>query len=184
MLTDPEEILNFWFYEVGPDRWFKEDQTLADLIRSRFLAAHERAALDELREWEETPEGVLSLILLLDIFPRYMFRGTARAYETDDAALDLARQAIIRHFDDRIDRNFKLFFYLPFQHSEHAGDQRLAAFYVRERTKDPEWVDEADRCNDVITRFGRFPERNVALGRETTAEEASYLAQCIPNEVR
>lgn len=184
MLTDPEEILNFWFYEVGPDRWFKEDPDLGELMRSRFLTAHERASLDGLREWEETPEGVLALILLLDTFPRHMFRGTARAFETDDAALDLARQSIIRHFDDRIDRNFKLFFYLPFQHSEHAGDQRLAAFYVRERTKNPDWVDEADRCGEVIARFGRFPERNAALGREATPEETAYLATTTSNPVR
>lgn len=184
MLTDPEEILNFWFYEVGPDRWFKVDEALAGKMREQFLAAHERAAQDGLREWEETPEGSLCLILLLDTFPRHIFRGTPRAYATDDQALDLARQAIIRHFDDRIDRHYKLFFYLPFQHSEHAGDQRLAAFYIRERTKEADWVDEADRCGDVIARFGRFPERNKALGRETTPEEAAYLASTTLSDVR
>ncbi len=184
MLTDPEEILNFWFYEVGPDRWFKADTALGETMRERFFAAYERASLDGLHEWEDTPEGMLSLILLLDIFPRHMFCGTERAYATDDLALDLARQAIIRHFDDRIDRHYKLFFYLPFQHSEHAGDQRLAAFYIRERTKDEAWVDEADRCNDIIAQFGRFPERNKALGRDTTPEEGTYLAANAPNEMR
>ena len=177
MLTDPEEILNFWFYEVGPSRWFSEDLALDADMRGRFLEAHERAALDELRAWEETPEGMLSLLLLLDTFPRRMFRGTARAYATDDAALDLARQAIIRHYDDRIDRQFKLFFYLPFLHSESAGDLRLAGFYIRERTRDPDWSDRADWRYDVVLRFGRYPHRNQALGRETTPEEASFLEQ-------
>lgn len=177
MLTDPEEILNFWFYEVGPDRWFIQDSELDETVRTRFLAAHERAALDGLREWEETPEGMLSLLLLLDTFPRRMFRGTPRAYATDEAALDLARQAIISHFDDRIDRNFKFFFYLPFLHSEHASDQRLAVFYVRERTKEPDWVDRAEARLDIIQRFGRFPHRNQILGRESTPEEISFLQE-------
>lgn len=175
MLTDPEEILNFWFYEVGPSRWFKDDPALDALVREKFLPAHERAAQDNLREWEENPEGVLALILLLDTFPRLMFRGTPRAYETDDMALDLARRAIIRHFDDRIDRTFKLFFYLPFQHSEHAGDQRLSCFYIRERTKELAWVDEADRCSMIIGCYGRFPDRNEILGRPSSPEEVEFL---------
>lgn len=179
MLTDPEEILNFWFYEVGPKRWFVEDLALDEAVRARFLAAHERAALDELREWEETPEGMLCLLLLLDVFPRRMFRGTARAYATDETALELARQAIIRHFDDRIDRNFKLFFYLPFEHSENMGDQRLAVFYVRERTKDTEWVDVAEWRAQTIQRFGRFPHRNAVLGRVSTTEETSFLEDAL-----
>lgn len=175
MMTDAEEILTFWFYEVGPEKWFHPDPALDETILNRFLVAHERAALDGLREWEQTPEGMLALILLLDIFPRRMFHGTARMYATDESALDCARQAIINHFDDRIDRNFKLFFYMPFLHSEHMGDQRLASFYTRERTKEPEWVDRADWRNSVIQRFGRFPHRNKVLGRESTAEEISFL---------
>lgn len=175
MLNDPEDILNFWFYEIGPSRWFADDPALDATIRERYLAAHERASLDGLREWEETPEGALCLMLLLDTFPRRMFRGTAKAYATDDAALDLARQSIIKHFDDRIDKNFKLFFYLPFSHSENIGDQRLATFYIRERTKEPAWVDEADRRFSIIQQFGRFPHRNAALGRESTDEEKRFL---------
>lgn len=177
MMTDPEDILNFWFYEVGPDRWFKDDPDLDETVRARYQAAHERAALDELRGWEETPEGVLALLLLLDQFPRRMFRGTARAYATDDNALDIARQAIIRHFDDRIDKTFKLFFYLPFVHSESAGDQRLGVYYIRERTKDPAWVDSAEWRLQTVMRFGRFPHRNDALGRETSPEEQTFLAE-------
>ncbi|HAX92100.1 MAG TPA: DUF924 domain-containing protein [Rhodospirillaceae bacterium] len=177
MLTDPEEILNFWFTEVGADRWFKPDPALDEAVRTRFMAAHERATLDELRDWEDTPEGTLSLLLLLDTFPRLMFRGNARAYATDDMALELARQAIIRHYDDRIDRDFKLFFYMPFVHSETLGDQRLSAYYMRERTKDPAWVDAAEQRCQVIQRFGRFPHRNAVLGREGTPEEQAFLSE-------
>jgi len=177
MLIDPEEIQNFWFYEVGPARWFAADPTLDALILERYLPAHERAALEEVREWEETPEGMLALLLLLDTFPRRMFRGTARAYATDDLALEYARQAIIRHFDDRIDRTFKLFLYLPFVHSEKLGDQRLATFYLRERTKEPKWVDSAEWRLQIIQRFGRFPHRNKTLARANTPEEEAFLAE-------
>jgi len=176
MLTDPEEILNFWFYEVGANRWFAPDPALDESMRGRFLPAHERAALDELQGWEETPEGALGLLLLLDTFPRRMFRSTVRAYATDAPALDLARHAIIRHFDDRIDKNFKLFFYMPFSHAEDAGDQRLAVFYVRERTKEPAWVDDVEARHRIIQRFGRFPHRNAVLGRPSTDQEALYLS--------
>ncbi|MDD2324540.1 MAG: DUF924 domain-containing protein [Alphaproteobacteria bacterium] len=177
MLNDPEEILNFWFYEIGPSRWFTHDSELDGTIRTRFLEAHERAALEGLHDWQETPEGMLALLLLLDVFPRRMFRGTSRAYATDDTALDLARQAIIRHYDDRIDRQFKLFFYLPFLHAENAGDLRLAGFYIRERTRDFDLADRADWRYDVILRFGRYPHRNQALGRETTPEEERFMEQ-------
>ncbi len=175
MTTDPEEILNFWFYDIGPSRWFTADSELDETIKTKFFDVYQKAAQEDLAAWEETPEGMISLLLLLDIFPRRMFRGTAQAYETDDVALDLARSAIVRHFDDRIDRTFKLFFYLPFSHSEQMGDQRLASFYVRERTKEKDWVDLVDKQRQIIELFGRFPSRNVFLKRETTPEEEAYL---------
>ncbi|HBM90320.1 MAG TPA: DUF924 domain-containing protein [Rhodospirillaceae bacterium] len=175
MTIDPEEILKFWFYDIGPSRWFTADPEIDETIKSKFLEAYQKAAREELGAWEETPEGMISLLLLLDTFSRRMFHGTAQAYETDDLALDLARGAIVRHFDDRIDRTFKLFFYMPFTHSEQIGDQRLASFYVRERTKEKDWVDFVDRRRQIVERFGRFPHRNAFLNRETTPEEAAYL---------
>ncbi len=177
MLLDPQNILNFWFVDIGRDKWFALDAKLDVTIREQFGSIYEQAARGDLKKWEETPEGMLALLLLLDIFPRRMFRGTARAYAMDEKALDLARTAIIKHFDDRIDRAFKLFFYVPFQHSEHIGDQRLAVFYIRERTKEPIWVDAAEWRLQTIQRFGRFPHRNERLGRQTTPEEISFLAQ-------
>lgn len=180
MNTDPQEILNFWFYEVGPNRWFVDDSVLDDKITEKYLTAHEAALDDEYREWEKTPEGMIALLLLLDIFPRHMFRGTARVYETDGYAMDLARQAVIKHYDDRIDRNFKLFFYLPFSHSEEVDNHRLAAFYVRERTKEPFWVDYVNERQVIIECFGRFPHRNKVLGRKSTSEEEEYLKEKKP----
>jgi uncharacterized protein (DUF924 family) len=181
MSTNAEDILNFWFYEIGRDRWFMDDRALDLQVRERFLALYERAVKGELKDWETTPEGVLALLLLLSVFPRRMFRGTSRAFEADEQAVELARDAIIKHFDDRIDKQFKLFFYLPFLNSESLGDQRLALFYMRERIKEAEWLDRAERHFNTILRFGRFPQRNPALGRELTAEEAEFLKRAAGN---
>jgi uncharacterized protein (DUF924 family) len=179
MKIDAEDILNFWFTEVGPERWFAPDTLLDGRIRTEYGELYEKAAAGDLKKWEETPEKMLALIILLDQFPRRMFRGTAKAYATDETALELARTAIIKHFDDRIDRAYKLIFYLPFEHSEHLGDQRLAIFYIRERTKEPIWVDNAERRLDIIQSFGRFPHRNERLGRESTPEEIAFLQRAM-----
>jgi uncharacterized protein (DUF924 family) len=171
----PDEILNFWFYEIGEARWFAKDAALDALIRERFEDVYDAARHGQLKTWEETPEGMLALLILLDQFPRNMFRGTARAFESDDQALNLARVGITKHFDDRIDRAFKLFFYLPFEHAENMGEQRLSLFYIRERTKNPDWLNYAEEHYKIIQRFGRFPHRNAVLARDNTPEESEYL---------
>lgn len=165
IMNAPEDILNFWFYEIGRERWFEAGEALEGTIRTRFFADYEKAMRGDLNSWAETPEGTLALLLLLDEFPRRMFRNTPRAFETADMAIELARDAIIRHFDDRIDRQYKLLFYLPFLNSENVGDQRLALFYIRERVKDSEWLAKAEANHDIVQRYGRFPERDAILGR-------------------
>jgi uncharacterized protein (DUF924 family) len=175
MNAQPDDIVNFWFYEVGADRWFNEDRTLDATMREKFLVAYEMAASDQLENWLHTPEGCMALLLLLDVFPRRLFRGTSRAFETDDKAIEVAREAIIRHFDDRIDRQFKLFFYLPFLNSESLGDQRLALYYIRERAKEDKWLSVAEQQYEIVQRFGRFPDRNPLLGRQPTPEEIEFL---------
>src|SRR5271170_2222589 len=175
MTASAEDILNFWIYVVGRDKWFRDDRALDATVRERFLSAYELALKGELKAWEETPEGMLALMLLLDQFPRRMFRGTPRAFETDELALELARNAIIKHFDDRIDKQYKLLFYLPFLNSESLGDQRLALFYIRERTKENDWLSLAEKNFEIVQKFGRFPQRNPILGREPTAEESAFL---------
>src|ERR1700733_1845746 len=178
-MSSAEDILNFWIYVVGRDKWFKDARALDATIRERFLPAYEQAVKGELKSWEETPEGALALMLLLDQFPRRMFRGTSRAFETDEMALEFARSAIIKHFDDRIDKQYKLLFYLPFLNSESLGDQRLALFYIRERTREDEWLTLAERNFETVQRFGRFPQRNPVLGREPTPEEAVFLQKSV-----
>jgi uncharacterized protein (DUF924 family) len=175
MSPDLNDINNFWFNEVGPSRWFDADPALDYAVLKNFESTYLTAIDGKLRHWESNSEGMLALILLSDVFPQRMYRGTAQAYATLDLALDFARIAIINHFDDRIDRSFKLFFYTPFVNSEYMGDQRLALFYIRERTKRNEWLAMAEQSFDLIHRFGRFPERNAILGRESTPEELAYL---------
>jgi uncharacterized protein (DUF924 family) len=177
MPLSPEDVLNFWFMEINPSRWFKPDAALDETVRERFTEAYEQAAHSGFKSWEETPEGMLALLLLLSAFPRRMFRGTPRAYVTDDRALKLARTGIIKHFDDRIDRQFKLFFYLPFGYADNTGEQRLAVYFIRERTKERDWIESAIERQLALECFGRFPQRNAALGRTSTLEEIDYLKQ-------
>lgn len=170
-MNSSEDILNYWFYEVGREKWFANEEVLNSQIRERFLQDYEKAVRGDLKKWEETPEGTLALLLLLDEFPRRMFRNTARAYDTNEVAIELARDGIIRHFDDRIDRQYKLLFYLPFLNSENIGDQRLALFYIRERVKDNDWLAQAEKNHETVLRYGRFPQRDAILGRHPDLEE-------------
>jgi uncharacterized protein (DUF924 family) len=177
MAQTPEDILDFWLREIGSDRWFQDDQHFDALMRERFSDIQGKAAREELSSWKKTPEGMLALILLLQEFPRRMFRGTPNAFASDDLALELAREAIVHHFDDRIDKTYKLIFYLPYANSESMGDQRLSLFYIRERTKEDSWLSMAERNFNIVDHFGRFPDRNPILGRESTSAETAFLGK-------
>jgi uncharacterized protein (DUF924 family) len=177
MAIAPEDLLDFWFNQIGPTQWFTANAERDTLMTERYLEMHQRAMHGALTAWESNPTGMLSLMLLLDQFPRHMFRNTPSAYATDELALELARTAIIKHFDDRIDAACKFCFYLPFAHSENMGDQRLALFYVRERTKNPDWLNYAEDCFHIVQKFDRFPQRNKILGRASSKAEEDYLRQ-------
>ena len=168
----PADIVAFW-REVGPDRWFEKDAALDDEIRRRFLTAHEAAAAGKLTAWEQTAEGALALLILLDQFPRNMFRGEARAFATDALARVIASRAILNGFDGAFP-DMRGFFYLPFQHSEDLKDQeRGVALY--KASGDADGLKWAEPHADIIRRFGRFPHRNAILGRVSTAEEQAFL---------
>jgi uncharacterized protein (DUF924 family) len=168
----PADIVDFW-RAVGPKRWFEKDLALDDEVRRRFLGRHEAAAGGKLASWEQTAEGALALLILLDQFPRNMFRGEARAFVTDPLARAIASRAILNGFDGAI-ADMRTFFYLPFMHSETLADQEKAvAFYRAQNNADGlKW---AERHADIIRRFGRFPHRNAILGRVTTPEEQAFL---------
>lgn len=175
MLSTPEDILDFWLREIGPSGWFLTDNRFDAPMRERFGEIQIKAAREELPAWRKNPEGMLSLILLLQEFPRRMFRGTPKAYETDPIAVEYAREGIVHHFDDRIDKAYKLIFYLPFSNSESMSDQRLSLFYIRERTKEEPWLMLAEANHRIIEHFGRFPDRNQVLGRISTPAETEFL---------
>ena len=170
-----EEVLAFW-RAAGPDKWFSKDDAFDEACRERFLLTHEAAARGDLNQWELVPDGALALCLLLDQFPRNMFRGTRRAYRTDPVAVDVADRAIERKHDRAVAPELRRFFYLPFSHSEDPADQERSVA-LAEALGDPETVKWARHHRDIVARFGRFPHRNAILGRPTTAEEAAFLAE-------
>jgi uncharacterized protein (DUF924 family) len=168
-----DAVLAFW-RGAGPDKWFKKDPAFDDEIRRRFLATYDAAARGELTAWERTHGGALALVIVLDQFPRNMFRGSARAFDADPLALAVATQAIERGFDLQLPVQERAFFYLPFEHSEQMADQERCCELFR-ATGDAGLLKWAELHTDIIRRFGRFPHRNAVLGRITTPEEQTFL---------
>jgi len=174
-LATADEVIGFW-RAAGPERWFAPDAAFDETCRTRFLLTHEAAARGDLNEWELTPEGALAVVLLLDQFPRNMFRGARRAYAPDPAALDVADRAIEKGYDGRVAPDLRRFFYLPFMHSEELTDQERSVA-LNETSGDADAAQWARHHRDLIARFGRFPHRNAVLGRESTVEERAFLAE-------
>lgn len=184
------DILRFWFGdpedsagEYGQQRkvWFKKDPTFDDRIRRSFLTDYEQAAAGTLATWQHEPCPCLALVILLDQFPRNLFRGSARSFASDRAARDTANYALTQGYDQQVLPVERMFFYLPLEHSENLADQERSVALVRSlHAAHPGFdstLDYALRHRDVIQRFGRFPHRNKILGRETTPEEAAFLRQ-------
>ena len=169
----PSDIVAFW-REAGPKRWFEKNQAFDDEIRRRFLGIHEAATEGVLTDWEKAAKGALALLILLDQFPRNMFRGTPRMFASDPLARAVAAGAIVRGYDALVPGEMRGFFYLPFMHSEALDDQmRCIAFY--KAIGDAEGLKHAEEHADIIRRFGRFPHRNAVLGRTSTPEEQAFL---------
>jgi uncharacterized protein (DUF924 family) len=167
------DVLAFW-RSAGPDKWFKKDLAFDAEIASRFSALWRDAAAGALANWEAAPETALSLVLVLDQFPRNMFRSNADAFATDPLARNVAERAVARGFDQKVPASERLFFYLPFEHSESLADQERATALIG-TLGDPELTRWAELHADIIRRFGRFPHRNSALGRASTHEEQAFL---------
>jgi uncharacterized protein (DUF924 family) len=172
-LPSPADVVAYWL-ALGPDCWYEKDAEVDAQIRARFLPLHEAAAAGLLCAWEDTAEGAFALLLLLDQFPRNMFRGDARAFATDPLARGVAGRAIARGFDAAFANPERRFFYLPFMHSEALSDQKYCAELCT-LAADPEGVRFAELHAGIIRRFGRFPHRNAALGRVTTPQEQAFL---------
>ena len=174
-LATPDDVVTFW-REAGPSKWFSKDDAFDQACRNRFLHTYEAAARGDLNEWELTPNGALAVVLLLDQFPRNMFRGDRATYRTDPAALLAADRAIERGYDHEIEPQLRAFFYLPFMHSENLSDQERSV-RLQEELGVPESVKFAHHHHGIIARFGRFPHRNALLGRVSTPEETAFLAE-------
>ncbi|MBR0783895.1 DUF924 family protein [Bradyrhizobium iriomotense] len=169
----PAGILAFW-REAGGERWYKRDDAFDAEITRRFLPLWQKAAAGELSSWEAGDDGALALVIVLDQFPRNMFRGTPEAFASDALAREVAHRAIEQGVDRRIDPTLLEFLYMPFMHSEHLADQLhcVALFANTDNTENQKYAREHA---DIIQRFGRFPHRNRVLGRETTEEEQAFL---------
>ena len=173
MIAEPAAVLAFW-RGAGEDKWFTKDAAFDADIRARFLETYKAAAAGELAGWEASAEGALALTIVLDQFPRNMFRGDARTYAADPLARAIASRALDRGFDRGLPLSERQFFYLPFEHSESMPDQERSCALCA-ATGDANLLKWATVHADIIRRFGRFPHRNAILGRATTPEEQAFL---------
>ena len=172
----PRDVLDFWLKDTPSAKWFANDAALDAEIRTRFEEAWRLGCAGKLKDWENEPNGALALIILLDQFPRNMFRGTAEAFASDSLAREIAKRAIAQKRDLEVPAAFRSFFYLPLTHSENLSDQETCVQLNRERLgENDSSYRYALMHKDTIERFGRFPARNKALGRANTAEEQEFL---------
>ncbi len=178
-MVGPEDVLSFWLDEVDEASWYAEDPALDAKISEKFAKAWQSAREGRYSMWLTYPSGSLAYIILTDQFPRNMFRGSGQAFATDRAARAAAKAAIDKRWDLRIDEPARQFFYLPLMHSENLCDQERCVRLMMQRLGETGAANllHARAHREVIRQFGRFPYRNAALERATTANEESYVAQ-------
>jgi uncharacterized protein (DUF924 family) len=176
-MSDPIEVLEFWLHEIGEEGWYKGGEEI-DLACARFADLWQAAHDGGLEHWVDGTVGTLAYLILTDQIPRNIHRGTALAFATDPQARAAARKAVAEGWDLNAPEPERQFFYMPFEHSEDPADQALAVKLLTERlSSDPEMALHARAHQEVIARFGRFPARNKALGRDSTPEEQAHLDQ-------
>jgi uncharacterized protein (DUF924 family) len=168
------DVLTFWFGETKPDQWFRKDPAFDASIRARFLALHEALMTRDPHELVADARTALAAVIVLDQLSRNMFRDTARAFAADGQALAVAQAALARGFDAVLTKDERMFLYLPFEHCEDRAMQARSVA-LTESLGDPELTKWAQAHRSIIDRFGRFPHRNLVLGRASTAEEAEFL---------
>lgn len=169
-----KNVLDFWFEEAGPKRWFKKSATFDEICRARFLPTLEAAARGECWEWRSTPSGRCAEIIVLDQFSRNLFRDSARAFAADSIALVLAQEAVASGDHLKMTGDERYFTYMPYMHSESLAvhDEAVRLF---EELGRPEPLRYEHAHKKVIEQFGRYPGRNAALGRKNTPDEVVYL---------
>lgn len=169
-------ILDFWFSNRAQPLHFKKDSAFDSNISQRFLPAYEAAAGGKLAHWEQTPTGSLASVILLDQFPRNMFRHSAKCFATDDLALKIAANAVNSGDDEKLGRLRRHFLYMPFMHSESAENQEISVRLYR-KLGARKTLKYAEAHRDIIAEFGRFPHRNDLLGRASTPKEIAFLKE-------
>jgi uncharacterized protein (DUF924 family) len=181
------EVLDFWFGRKGEpeygqfrNEWFRKDPDFDARVTAQFIDLYEEAAAGNLDSWRDDPESCLALVIVLDQFPRNMFRGDGRTHAEDDRALATSRYAVEHALDRELPAFQRMFLYMPYMHSESVEDQRRSVELFERLAGEegaPNVVSYAVAHRDIVGRFGRFPHRNEILGRETTPEEAIFLTQ-------
>ncbi len=172
----PQSIFQFWFHEIAPAQWWKVDPAFDRLITDRFGEIHCQALRGELFEWRTDPKDRLAEVIVLDQFSRNIFRGSRRAFEADPLALVLAQEAVSLKEDTALPVEERAFLYMPYMHSESRCIHEVAERLFREGTSESSYNFEL-RHKAIIDRFGRYPHRNLVLGRESTPEETAFLAE-------
>ncbi|MBY6089147.1 DUF924 family protein [Pseudooceanicola sp. 502str34] len=178
-MVAPRDILNFWLDEVGPSGWYEASDALDQEIRDKFGDAWQAAADGAYGFWLTHPNGALAYVILMDQFPRNMFRGEGKAFATDGVALAAAKLSIDNGWDLKVEEPARQFFYLPLMHSESLCDQDRCVRLMAERmpmTGEPNLL-HAKAHREVIRKFGRFPYRSEALERSVTKPEQAFLDQ-------
>jgi uncharacterized protein (DUF924 family) len=177
-MSDPIEVLDFWLGEIGPEGWYAGGEEIDDAVAVRFGLLWEALDGGGLEHWVDGVVGTLAYLIVADQFSRNIHRGKARAFDTDIRARAAARRALDEGWDMQAPMPERQFFYMPFEHSEDLADQELAVRLMTERTEsDAELLLHARAHLEIIGRFGRFPFRNAALGRDSTEAEAEFLRE-------
>jgi uncharacterized protein (DUF924 family) len=182
MTISPEEVLNFWFEESGPDTWFEKSDSFDDEIRERFGEITETARHGRLDDWMETAQGRVALILLIDQFSRNIHRDSPLSWSEDDRGLAITKRMLDEGQDVSLNHVERTFVYMPLMHSEVLADQNLAVTAFTQLADDgaengENTVNYSIYHRDIVARFGRFPHRNKILGRESTVEEVAFLKE-------
>ncbi len=177
MRDTKNEILHFWFDEAEPSQWFQYSEAFAERLRDQFAVTYDMAMEGLSNHWADDPEGALALCLVLDQFPRHIFKDTPKAYEGEERAVMTAKRAISKGFDQTLQHEQRFFLYMPFEHSEQMSDQKKSLeLFKSMRDLNPLAYHVAQQKFDIFEKFGRFPTRNKAMGRQNTPEEEAYLA--------
>lgn len=171
----PTDILDYWYSEFMQKHWFASTPALDAEIREKYQSLWERAAAGDLDHWQDSPEGALALVIVLDQFPLNMFRGKPESFCTERKAIEVTLNALKKGFDKQLSKDRLSFLFMPLMHSEKLEEQDLSVSLFRRYGLTGN-IKFAEHHRELVRKYGRFPHRNAILGRESTPAEVAYLA--------